>query len=61
MKLKASMRKSLPKGWTKSRPPWAVRDPVQAKAGPAQMVNRGKLSAASASKIRAKANALLSK
>lgn len=63
-KLKASRRNSLPKsefGMPGSRkyPMPDRRHAANAKARATQMVKRGKLSASSAAKIRAKANRIL--
>lgn len=65
-KLKASTRKKIPDskfGLTGSRKyPMADKShAANAKARATQMVKKGKLSAASASKIRAKANKVLGK
>ncbi len=66
MKLKAATRNALPKsefGMPGSRkyPMPDKSHAANAKARATQMVNKGKLSPAAASRIRAKANAVLAK
>lgn len=66
MKLKAAARKRIPKGEFglpgQRKYPMPDREhAANAKARATQMVKRGKLSAASAARIRAKANRILGK